>query len=439
MGSDVEQSDTHPDEVLGEDSAAATEALNEASILLDGHHVLAPGTPEYSRLYVERPRVESYLFREAERAERVPRPFHWCFTGHTGSGKSTELNRIIADPVLTSKYLPVVVDLESDFNIHTIEYSDLILAMGRAAAAKADDVECPISEKLRGAIEKWGAEIFTEEEITTRTEGTAGVKVSIPFLALGEEVRSGGGKTEKIRRNISTNVLGFTRLINDLAETLYQHTGRHLLVVLDGLDHADAKRSFQILNDHFETIKLPQISKILVIPLALLNTPFMATIGLKYSTVPNVKVFAAPDSSELDAMGLQFYEQVISRYVSLDLFSREARQSLFCLSAGILRDMIRNTGDACAYALEAGAPRVEEEHAEKVWFGLMRFYRAQLLEDDYKVLRKVEKTPYIEGVDGVPKLLHSKAVVFYPNAEGWFGVHPAVRRILEVSQNGPGG
>ncbi len=435
----MEHLDTHRDEMSKDDGGASRDALKEASLVLDGHSVLTPGTPEYSRLYVERPRVESHLIQEAERAELVPRPFHWCFTGHTGSGKSTELNRIIADPILTSKYLPVVVDLESDFNIHSIEYSDLILAMGRAAAAKADKEACPISEKLRDSIEKWGAEIFTEEEITTRTEGTAGLKVSIPFLALGEEVRSGGGKTETIRRNISTNVLGFTRLIDELAATLYQHTGRHLLVVLDGLDHADAKRSFQILNDHFETIKLPRISKILVIPLALLNTPFMATIGLKYSTVPNVKVFSAPDSKDLDAAGLQFYEQVISRYVSLDLFSRKARESLFCLSAGILRDMIRNTGDACLYALEAGASRVEEEHVEKVWHGLMRFYRAQLLTDDFKVLRKVEETPYIEGVDGVPKLLHSKAVVFYPNAEGWFGVHPAVRRILGASKNGPGG
>ena len=101
--------------------------------------------------------------------------------------------------------------------------------------------------------------------------------------------------------------------------------------------------------------------------------------------------------------------------------------------------MIRNSGDACAYAHDAGASRVEKEHAERVWHELMRFYRAQLRTDDYKVLRKVEKTPYIEGIDGVPELLHSKAVVFYPNAEGWFGVHPAVRRILGASQNDPGG
>ncbi|MCP4687059.1 MAG: hypothetical protein GY859_03355, partial [Desulfobacterales bacterium] len=91
--------------------------IEEASILLDGSRVLAPGSPEYEQLYVKRPRVESRLIREAKRAERANRSFLWCFTGHTGSGKSTELNRIISDRNINEKYLPVLIDLESEFDV----------------------------------------------------------------------------------------------------------------------------------------------------------------------------------------------------------------------------------------------------------------------------------------------------------------------------------
>ncbi|MCP4201266.1 MAG: hypothetical protein GY769_04955, partial [bacterium] len=239
------------------------------------------------------------------------------------------------------------------------------------------------------------------------------------------------GKREIIRRSISTNVLEFTRLISDLAEVLEQHTGKRVLCVLDGLDHVDAGPAFELLNGHFQTLTLPKISKVFIVPLTLLNTPFLATIGGRYSTVPNIKVFRDPRSKELDDAGFGFFKNVVSRYVSLELFSEEALASLCRLSAGILRDMIDNTSAACAAAVDADSPRVTEEHVEPVWHRVMRFYMNQLRSQDYEVLQQVEENPQLEqGTDGVPPLLHNKAIVFYPNGRGWFGTHPAVRRMM---------
>jgi hypothetical protein len=70
------------------------------------------------------------------------------------------------------------------------------------------------------------------------------------------------------------------------------------------------------------------------------------------------------------------------------------------------------------------------EHAEQVWNEIKRYYRSQLHKQDYAVLREVESHPYLQGIDGVPPLLHSKAVIFYPDGEGWYGVHPAIRPML---------
>ncbi len=411
-------------------------SLQEASIELDGLRPLAPGTSDYARLYVERPRterVESALIREATRAARgQPRPFFWCFTGHTGSGKSTELNRLMSDDRLSS-YLSIYIDLEVEFDLQNVTYQDLFLAVGRACAERADELECPVPDALAEAIHRWGSEVFTEEELQTRTEGHAGLKVSLPFLALGEEVRSGGGQREVIRTNIATDVLEFTRLINQLAKTLEDTTGRRVLCVLDGLDHADAKLAFELLNEHFRTLTLPKISQIFVVPLALLNTSFLATIERRYSTVPNIKVFRNADSQEIDAAGYSFFKDVISRYAPLEFFSGEALASLCRLSAGIVREMIRNTGEACAYAADRGATHVAVEHVEPVWNQVMRFYRNQLRAQDYEVLRQVDQLPLIQGIDGVPPLLDNKALVYYPNGEGWYGVHPAVLRMIRPS------
>ncbi len=411
------------------------DSLKRASFVLEGRRKLLPGTPEYERLYVERPQLESQLIgeiaREAGRAEQAGHSFHWCVTGHMGSGKSTELHRLMADPQL-GQYLSVYSNLQIEFDLQHLDYTDLFLAMARACAAAADRFGFQVPKPLRQAIDRWGSEFFTEEEIHTRTEGEAGLKVALPFVALGEEVRSGGGKREVIRRTISTDLIEFTRLIDQLAETLQRHTGHRVLCVLDGLDHMAAGPAYQLLNDHFRTFTLPRVSKILVVPLTILNTPFLATIEDRYSTVPNVKVFEAPGSKTLDAAGFTFYREVISRYAPLELFTEEALVSLCQLSAGIVRDMIRSTGDAAYHADKAGSPRVRIEHVEPVWHRAMRYYTNLLTSEDYEVLRRVEQDPLLEGGnEGVPRLLQLKAVVFYPNARGWYGVHPAVRRMLE--------
>ena len=294
----------------------------------------------------------------------------------------------------------------------------------------AEEVKCQISPELTKAINRWGAEVFTEEEIETRTEGHARLKTPLAFFVLAEEIRSGGGKRQVIRNKIEMNIIGFVRLIDDLADALRKYTNSYVLCVLDGLDHVDAEPCFELLNGHFETLTMPKISKIVVVPLCLFNTAFLAAIGKQFSTVPNIKVFTEAGSGKVNEKGLAFYKAVISRYVSLDLFTEGSLRSLFLLSAGILRDMIRDTGDACGYAIETKASLVSEEHVERVWFETMRFYRSQLYAKDYEVLRKVEANPHIEGIDDVPRLLHSKAVVFYPNEEGWYGVHPAIRRML---------
>lgn len=416
------------------DLCAPATTLDEASLALDGQRPLVPHTLEYEHYYVERPKVESSLLRESRRARRVVRPFHWFFTGHTGSGKSTELNRIISEDELESHYVTVYIDLETEANVHNLEYTDLILTMGKACAAKAEELKAPVAKPLREAIATWGAEVLHERETSTKTEGEAGLK--IPFLSLGEVVRSGGTRREIVRKRIATDLLGFIRLIDGLAAAVEEKTDRGLLCVLDGLDHVSADAVYKLLCDHYETLTLPKISKIVVVPLSLLNTPFLATIERQFSTVPNIKVFSGPGEGALDEGGFAFFRTLIERHASLDLFTDAALRSLFHLSAGIVREMIRNAGDACGYASEDRALRVEERHAQRVWHDVMRYYRSQLRRQDYDVLRAVESSPYLMGVDGVPPLLHSKAVVFYPNGEGWYGVHPAVRRILREASDG---
>jgi hypothetical protein len=414
----------------------AANSLEEASIILDGHNPLDPSDEKkFKQFYVSRPvnpKVESRLIREAKRAIRANRTFNWFYTGHTGSGKSTELNRLMADPKITEGYLPIYIDLAKEFDIYNIEYTDIIFAYAKACFAKAKEIECNIPKDLEESIENWGAEIIKEEIKTTQTEGESGIAIEAMFVKLGETIKSGGEKKVKIRQDISQNPTNFISIVDELAEQLQKNTYKKPLCILDGLDHADVQSSINVLYSHYETLILPNISKVFVIPLSLLNTPFLGKIEKQYSTIPNIKVFKDASSEEIDTYSFGFFKDVIGRYISLNFFTDAALQSLYKLSAGILRDMIRNVGDACAYANDAGATIVDEKYVTIVWNEMKSYYRRQLFKKDYEILKRVDEERHIQGIDGIPPLLHNKAIVFYPNGEGWYGVHPAVQEILNV-------
>jgi len=60
------------------------------------------------------------------------------------------------------------------------------------------------------------------------------------------------------------------------------------------------------------------------------------------------------------------------------------------------------------------------------------FFRRILTGPDYIILEKVRHNPYPKGTEGIGPLLHLKAVIFYPNGEGWHGINPAVAAILDA-------
>lgn len=74
--------------------------LEEAALTLDPQRTLNPkNQEEFDHYYIQRPDTEvSKLIYNSKVALKGQRPFHWFFTGHTGAGKSTELNLLVQHP-----------------------------------------------------------------------------------------------------------------------------------------------------------------------------------------------------------------------------------------------------------------------------------------------------------------------------------------------------
>lgn len=178
------------------------------------------------------------------------------------------------------------------------------------------------------------------------------------------------------------------------------------------------------------------MSLLIVIPLPLLLEPqFMGSVQDNFSLLPNIKVFSKPASLDLDPAGFEFFREVMAHLADPALFTEDALREIFRISGGMVRDMIGYAGDACKYA-DQDNPRgkVELKHVHQVLDDRKAFFRRLLTRADYDILSGVLENPTPLGIEGLGPLLHLKAVIYYPNGEGWYGLHSAVAAILESAK-----
>ncbi len=411
--------------------------LADAKLVLDRERMeLHPARPEDRPFYVERgTETLDSMMAEAASAAVGDRPFRWFFTGHTGAGKSTELNRVINDQRLLGQYLPAIFSVREKLDINNLDFTDLLLGIAQCVVSMAEDHQVKVPAELTQRIEKWGQEVEIETETGGEGSGKTGFEWNFLLMKATAEIQAGGSLKKVIREKMRDRLTDFIKLIDDLAQEMEKSKQRRPLVVLDGLDHVDFRPIQDIFTNHWASISKPRVSLLIVVPLPLLNEPkFMAYVQDNYSLLSNVKVFTKAGSDDLDSTGFKFFKEVISRLASLDLFTDKALREIFRLSGGMLRDMIGLAGDAAKYAdAEDPQGKVKPAHVTRVLNDRKAYFRRLLSAKDFEVLRRVRENPYPLGFDGIGPLLHLKAIIFYPNGEGWYGLHPAVQSILDAA------
>lgn len=409
--------------------------LSDAKLVLDRERPeLNPERPEDQRLYVERDwGTHQALISEALAAAATERPFRWFFTGHTGSGKSTELNRIVYSNEVATNYIAHIYSVRDLLDLHNLDFTDLLLGIGQSVATIAEERNVAVATALQERIAQWGTETDLERTLGLKAQGKGGLEFKALMFKASAEVQAGGEKRKIVREKLRESLTDFTRLIDDLVAAIEGEFHKKVLVVIDTLDHVDHGPIREIFGNHWGSLRKPNVSVLTVIPLPMLHEKqFMAWVQDRFSLLPNVKVYTEPGSEELDAEGLDFFRNVISRLADLDLFAEEALREVFRLSGGMVRDMIGFAGHACTRAdSEDPNGKVEFRHVQSVLDERKAFFRRLLGPPDYEILREVARAPHPLGIEGLGPLLHLKAVIFYPNGEGWYGLHPAVQSILD--------
>jgi hypothetical protein len=131
-----------------------------------------------------------------------------------------------------------------------------------------------------------------------------------------------------------------------------------------------------------------------------------------------------PEGTDIDIL-----HEIIYRRIHPDLFAEGVVDAAIEMTGGILRELLRVIRGCCVYCEEYGLDKITFEVLDYQKNKLKSEYYRILEHDDYKWLRRVEKTKSRADVN--MRHLESLCVLYYSDSKGWFDVHPIVKELLE--------
>jgi hypothetical protein len=365
------------------------------------------------------------------------------FTGHIGSGKSTELKRL-QKQLQDRQYFVVFFDVQQSLDLGEINYKDVLLNIAQAVTEALEDSGITLNEALFNDVEAWFtdkivSEIY-EKNVNTKAEVVGEGKVGFPFMAsllakLTGEIRSGSTYRTEIRNVLERDLSLFIAKLNDLllaARLQLQDNGFiDLVVIVDGLE----KMRHRILKDkdnessysdffitHAEQLNAPACHVIYTVPIA---------VSFSFNTHDfyTDRVFVLPMVKYKEPAGQAQLIALIKKRLDVDrLFESERLLiALINMSGGSMRDLFLLIRAAC----ETAENSIKQADVDRAIRNLVKDYDRMVQKDFVPLLNEVDIDQRLptDGDKKYEPLLRLRLVHEYENGERWAALHPALSHI----------
>lgn len=378
--------------------------------------------------YVERPGNPARRLRESLLAPFLEPP-KFFFSGHRGTGKSTELRRLAADPEIRAKYYPIHFTIRDEADINNLDFKDVLLAIGGRMYRLYKSAGGRLPQQLEKELESWRGRIV--EEIH-RADRLASLEVEggldAFFATAGLKMKLEPSTRHLLRQVIERNVTGLIRVINDISNAILAREKRTPLVLIDDLDKPDLSVAREIFYGHRETMLQPLCAVVYTVSSPLFYSAEFAAIRDRAVFLPNVKLHAQGGKGK-DKQGYETMREFVRRRMNPDLITPRALDEAVRISGGVFSEMARVVRAAIQRARPTG--RIETEHVRAAEAEIRGEYRRILTREQRDLLRRLHDRQCLDEPDKIAPLLQILAVLEYSNGEPWCDIHPALEPLLE--------
>lgn len=420
---------------------------------------------EVTQYHVERPHapLDSLKVHLALNDQRV------LLFGHTGSGKSSELARLVND--VEDDFFIVWIDSERNLDIFDATQVELLFLIGisifQVAETGLPDGKTPDSDNQKRLIT--GLETLVQTQ-TSDNEwkldvgqlvsslavfglgtaaalgagpaagiATAGVtKAGLELVKNAVPFKVGGQRDEVRKLEVRPEIHTILGAVNDIINDVANKSPKPLLLIVDGLDkfELDQSKNFFI---HSQVLNMVDCATIYVTPLTLYYSPdfSQARQQFRIEEFPNIALSSKGNPDEtLEASYAIFHEVVDRRLAPLnlsrsELFATDALTQLIKMSGGVMREFIRLVQTALVEMRVAKMAQVSLEHAQDAIFRERRSYKAGLKISHYEELDAFMQRGIPSETETCDELLRNLYILSYSNDDLWYDIHPTVKPLLQ--------
>lgn len=393
---------------------------------------------ELIEFYVDRPgaplnEMKIYLQGMALHGE----PVKLLFTGHTGSGKSTELNKLAEE--LRNQFFIVPFAAQKSLPVAELTYVDVLLGMASALFRLATDREVIARAPAQIMADVWDdIGRFFENVIFGKAPFRAPppdveFSAKVNFLAAEFQAKftNEGSTRADIRPRVEARLSELIDKINLLAEEIRLKYRRPALFVVEGTDKPDLTRARDLFLGHSTSLTDLRASVIYTFPIGLRYSPEFSLIKTSFNEhflLPNLRVSGregAPDPAGVEKMA-----EVITRRMDEGLMNDAARKKITAASGGLTRTLIQLVQRAAVHAVGRGGKVIGREDAESAIDKERGDLIAMLAEADYAVLAARHADHRLSSDASVQNLLQSRALLEYGDGDPWCDVNPVILPVV---------
>ncbi|MCP4040675.1 MAG: hypothetical protein GY731_01810, partial [Gammaproteobacteria bacterium] len=266
------------------------------ALLVKAINVFNPDRPlstadELEKYYVAR--LHAPLEKMSVYLRYSQQPVKLLFSGHMGSGKSTELARLSQG--LQDKFLIVHVTRQ-DLNRTDLTYLDVLLVSAVRLFRAVFETGCSVKvdrDLTRDVFEWFSNEITQETTIRHDHAGGLVAQVNLLLFNLQKKFADEVSTRETIRERLYVRLKDMLDRVNALCAELEKH-GWPPLILFEPSDKANREQGKELFFTHAQELILPECRMVYTFPIALCYTSEFGGFKDYYSKnflLPNINVY----------------------------------------------------------------------------------------------------------------------------------------------------
>lgn len=388
-------------------------------------------------------RGERCITTAASTINLAEEPTCQIFTGFAGSGKTSELLRLVRNLERDEHFVVYADALESIDTQNELAYSDVLIALGLAAGKALD------AAQKKGAAAQWWRR-FTNElwGLLSSEIKLPGFKGKVGDVEIGVELRANPSFRLELRAAANARRLQLLEQVQRFfgeADRFVRASGYPggIVLILDNLEklsgsdevQASARKTFVHQSD---ALRAPGVHTIYTLPARMVFSRIGPELGKLYDgeplVLPTVRVTRRNNGAPFEPGRRAMTDLLLRRLDFTEVFGGRLEPVVMLVNAsgGYARDLLR----MAQYAIQLGqALPLTEAHVGEAILKLRRSYvRGYSTAYDDLLAYIHEKRPAIlpaELMGSLEEAMDGHFVMVYGNDENWYDVHPLVAHLLD--------